>query len=120
MDDLEQRFADLALKLLDKFGVLFPGVHVIAPHRENGIEVPGSETPFTILGVVQQYTAFEKQAAGIESGDVRFVCDNSRALEIGDRIRINGVHWRVVQPNPIIPHGENILAHRAQVRRVAQ
>lgn len=112
---------ELALDLLSEFGVLFPGVQTIPPHRDpvDGHEVPGSTEDFTILGVVQEYNAYEKAQTSIQSGDVRFVCDNSRALKIGDRIRINGVYWRVEQPNPVIPDGQTIICHRAQMRRVA-
>lgn len=116
-----EEWIELALDLLNEFGVMFPGEQTIAPHRDpvTGLEVPGSSVPFTILGVVKEYNAYEKTQTSIQAGDVQFVCDNSRELAIGDRIRINGVYWRVEKPNPVIPDGQTIICHRAQMRRVA-
>lgn len=116
-----QEWVELADELLNEFGVMFPGVHITPPYRDDtGKEVPGTEQEFIILGVVQEYSAYEKQSSVIQSGDVRFVCDNSRELVIGDRLRINGVYWRVVQPNPVIPDGDIIICHRAQMRRTQE
>ena len=110
------RARSTTLKLLNKYGIEF------AVKRKDGISVDGSGKEhitkggeFNAIGVRQDYKPEEINGL-IQAGDIRIVFAPDKVIQIGDLVDIDGMNYRVIQPNPVKP-ADVVLCYKAQLRK---
>jgi len=114
--NLYARMQKRVKNLLEKYGIEF------AVKRKDVISVDDSGkehitkgSEFNTAGVRQDYKPEEINGL-IQAGDVRIVFAPDKVIQIGDLVDIDGVSYRVIQPNPVKP-ADIVLCYKAQLRK---
>ena len=80
-----------------------------------GTGVVKTDTTYSSTLVVDNYTALERTATAVESGDMKAISYSSTAPAIDDTATINGDKYRVMAVSPISQG--TVVAYELQLRR---
>lgn len=95
--------------LIKKYGMTVKVTRPGAVDRVDGEEVVIPPTSFDVIGLREEYKPSEIDGTRIVAGDVKFLCQAVKPVQIGDLISLNGTDYRVVNPNPLQPAGTTML-----------
>ena len=96
-------------------GIKYPLTRGGGVINENGVEVEVPEVKMDINGLVIAYKLSEIDGSVIQSGDLRLIVTPEKEIRIGDHIEVDGIRYRVEEPNPIKP-ADVLLAYKPQLR----
>lgn len=96
-------------------GITYPLTRGGGVINENGLEVEVPEEKMDVKGLVIAYKLSEIDGSLIQSGDVRLIVTPEKEIRIGDHIAVDGISYRVQEPNPIKP-ADVLLAYKPQLR----
>lgn len=84
-----------------------------------GQEFREDDIEYSAVGILTSFSVFEMAGSAIETGDMKFICviPPTEEMRIGDVVEINGTHWRVEDPRPVMPKA-TAMCYIAQVRLV--
>lgn len=95
--------------LIKKFGMMATVTRPGSVDRVDGDEVIIPPTSFDVIGLREEYKPREIDGTRIVAGDVKFLCQAVKPVQVGDLISLNGTDYRVVNPNPLQPAGTTML-----------
>lgn len=96
-------------------GIAYPLIRGGGVINENGVEVEVPEVKMDINGLVIAYKLSEIDGSLIQSGDIQLIVTPEKEIRIGDHIEVDGISYRVQEPNPIKP-ADVLLAYKPQLR----
>ena len=95
--------------LIKKFGMKVMASRPGGVVRVGGEEVVTPPLSFEIVGLREEYKPHEIDGTRVLSGDVKFLCQATEQLQVGDTVNLNNIDYRVVNPNPLKPAATTML-----------
>lgn len=103
-------------RLLKKYGAEFQvkrnGLYWV---DDEGREHHEQEKQFTVVGVKTRYNPNEIDGSLVLSTDIKMVFSPDRQINKGDKVLVDGVWLRIIEPNPIKP-ADIVLCYQSQLR----
>lgn len=95
--------------LIKKYGMTFKVTRPGSVDRVAGEEVVIPSTSFDVIGIREEYKPSEIDGTRVIAGDVKFLCQASEQVQVGDLVNLNNTDYRVINPNPLQPAGTTML-----------
>lgn len=84
-----------------------------------GVEVEIEREKIPIRGVIRAAKMRDIDGEGVMAGDWLGFFEADTEIKKGYAICINGERYIVTDPRPVMPDGENVVAYRPVMRRIA-
>nr|WP_305071609.1 hypothetical protein [Providencia sp. wls1938] len=114
--NIYQRGYQTALRMLNKYGASYQvkrdGKHWV---DDDGIEHHEPESLLSVTGVKVLYKPYEVDGTLILSTDIKIVLSPDVDIRKGDSILVDGIWFRVHEPNPVKP-ADIIICYKSQLR----
>lgn len=104
-----------ATRSLTRNGLSYSMIRGGGVENVDGVEIEVPEKPLSVTGVKVDYAPKEIDGTNILSGDIRLVVTAEQDVQIGDRIEVDGIMYRVQKPNPVKP-ADVIIVYKPQLR----
>ena len=95
--------------LIKKYGITVKVTRPGSVDRVAGEEVVIPSTSFDVIGLREEYKPSEIDGTRIVAGDIKFLCQASEQVQVGDLVNLNSADYRVINPNPLQPAGTTML-----------
>lgn len=96
-------------QLIKKYGMTTKVMRPGTVDRVDGDEVVIPPTSFDVIGLREEYKPSEIDGTRIVAGDVKFLCQAVKPVQVGDLVSLNNTDYRVINPNPLQPAGQTML-----------